>query len=453
MDSSDKSHDLAESQWLLLLLSLVVIMAALLALFLGQKHLSADGSHYLRLILDTGETTRAAWSRQFANDLTQWLVVLAVRSGLRDVFVLSHLYGLGLFILYPLLFLICALAVRGERPLLLIYPLLSIAGVNLPASAVLFGESHEMVLLTWPILFLAIRRAPLKAFEVAILWTLLLFFTRVYETSLPVSILFLLILIVRLARTGKLDSSLRSRTRLIWSVALILSAIGASIAAYFIFFPDNPDNKASFASSMGEMAGNPKAILAFVVTSCLSLLWVSGRPFYGMLALFSLGVSCLVMLRGGDYSSMGQSFSARGLSLLLLPLLVLWTLFVARYPHSSSGWLPVILFAYISVASFSEVATLPRWLGYLNDFRTVLTKNEGLVSLKESGLEGGYGGWAWTYPTMSVLLQAPCVRTIVLNDPSVTWQPFDPSQKLVLKDFVSYGPVLHRIDPTASLCD
>ena len=151
--------------------------------------------------------------------------------------------------------------------------------------------------------------------------------------------------------------------------------------------------------------------------------------------------------------SLGDSFQARGLGLLLLPLLLLSALLVSRVDTHIPRLLPLVLCVYLSVATYYEIASLSQWNGYLNDFRHALTRHEGLVPLADTQLARGYGQWAWTNPTLSVLLQGPCVRSIVLNDPAVDWQPFDPSHRLVLKGFVAYGPALHSIDPRASRCD
>jgi hypothetical protein len=455
-ETHQKNSDAASSSfsprhWNALLLSLAVIMATLLALILADKHLYADGAHYLRSVLDSGAIQHVGLSRGFANDITQWPLALAIHFGARDISFLSHVYGLSIIYIYPLTFLLCAVAVRGERPLLLIFPLLSMAGINLAASAVLFGESQVMPLLAWPILFLAIRRTPLRVIDIALLWSLLLLFTRVYETSLAVSLLLAIIFIARLIQTGRLEPALRWRSRLTWSVALGLSLIAIAIAGYFILFPRDAANRGSFISSLSRMIGNPKGQCLLAVSSFLSLGLLSARRIYGALALGSIGIFCIALIQGNHYSSMVDSFEARNLT-LLLPLLMLWALLIAWRSPPARTWASAILCLYITVASLSEAATLTKWKGYLDDFRTALNSHQGFLSLKESGLEGGYGFWFWTMPTMSLLLQGQCVHTVVLNDPAVSWQPFDPRQQLMLKNYVSYGPQLQAIDPTARRC-
>lgn len=445
------SHSFLNRPWNTLLFSLAVIMATLLALILGHKHLAADGAHYLRQVLDNRAIQHIGWSRAYANDITQWPVVLAIHAGVRNISLLSHLYGLSLIYIYPLTFLICAFAVRGERPLLLIFPLLSIAGINLPASAVLFGESQVMPLLAWPILFLAIRRTPLKIVEIALLWSLLLLFTRVYETSLPISLLFSLIFIVRLLRAGKLEPADRWRSRITWLIALGLSSMAILIAGYFIIFPRDAANRGAFINSFSGMIANPKGLLLLSVSSFLSLGLLSARRIYGALALVAIGLFCIVWMKGNDHSSLLDSFGARGLT-LMLPLVMFWALLIAWRSPPAKNWVSLILFLYISVASLGEIATLASWQGYLNDFRTVLSRHQGMISFKDSRLEGGYGVWNWTMPTMSLLLQGQCVRTIILNEPSVSWQPFDPLQELMLKKYVRYGPQLQTIDSSAPRC-
>ena len=428
-------------------------MMAPIAAVLVHKHLAADGSHYLRQILDERSVTRIAWSRQYANDITQWPVVLAISLGLRDVHLLSYVFGLGLVSLYPLTFLVCVVAVRGERPVLLIFPLISIAGVNLPASGILCGESHAMALLAWPILFLAIRRAQLTPLEVGLLWFLLVLFTRVYEASLFPSLLFAGIFLIRLRQSEKVSPAVRQRSLWTWSVALLMSLVAIAIAAYFIVNPVNPANRSSFAEGMFKMIGNPQALVALAVAIGLSLGFVTRRLVWCWISIAPIGFLFVLMVTGRGPIWLSDSFQARGLSLFLLPLLLVLALIVSRVENMVPRVLPMVLCAYLFFAASYEIASLPRWAAYLNDFRQELASNEGLVPLASTDIGSGWGQWAWTNPTISVLLQSPCVRTIVQNDPSVTWQPFDPSQRLVLQDYVAYGPALHPIDPMARLCD
>lgn len=431
----------------------MLIMMAPIAAVLVHKHLAADGSHYLLQILDGRSVIRHAWSRQYANDITQWPVVLAISLGLRDVHLLSYVFGLGIVSLYPLSFLACVVAVRGERPILLIFPLISIAGVNLPASGILCGESHAMVLLAWPILFLAIRRAQLTPLEVGLLWFLLLLFTRVYEASLLPSLLFGGIFFLRLSKSEKMSPADRQRSLWTWSVALLMSLAAISIAAYFIANPISPANKSSFARDMFRMIRNPQAVVALAVAIGLSLGFATRRLVWLWISIAPIGFLFVLMVTGRGQTLLGDSFQARSLSLFLLPLLLVLALMVSRVENMVPRMLPMVLCAYLFFAASYEIASLPRWAAYLNNFRQELASNEGLVPLASTDIGRGWGQWYWTNPTISVLLQSPCVRTIVQNDPSVDWQPFDPSQRLVLQDYVAYGPALHPIDPKARLCD
>jgi len=431
---------------------MLIIMAPIAAV-LVHKHLAADGSHYLLQILDGRSVIGHAWSRQYANDITQWPVVLAISLGLRDVHLLSYVFGLGIVSLYPLTFLACVVAVRGERPMLLVYPLISIAGVNLPASGILCGESHAMVLLAWPILFLAIRRAQLTPLEVGLLWFLLLLFTRVYEASLLPSLLFGGIFLLRLSKSEKMSPADRQRSLWTWSVALLMSLAAIAIAAYFIANPVSPANKSSFARDMFRMIRNPQAVVALAVAIGLSLGFATRRLVWFWISIAPIGFLFVLMVTGRGQTLLSDSFQARSLSLFLLPILLVLALMVSRVESMVPRMLPMVLCAYLFFAASYEIASLPRWSAYLNNFRQELASNEGLVPLASTDIGRGWGQWYWTNPTISVLLQFPCVRTIVQNDPSVDWQPFDPSQRLVLQDYVAYGPALHPIDPKARLCD
>lgn len=189
------------SNVLLYVLLFLLISFAVIQSLIIEKHFSADGAHYFTTILDSKNFTYIAWSRQFANYLTQLPLVLAVKLGLKDIPLLSKLFAIGLYFPYIASFALCIYAIRRENSLLLVFPLISIVGINLPGDYILIGEHHVMVLLSWPILLLSLRKEPLTWSDGGLLWLLLALFSRTYEAATIPAVIFSTIFVIRLSRT------------------------------------------------------------------------------------------------------------------------------------------------------------------------------------------------------------------------------------------------------------
>ena len=74
-----------------------VISAALWIGFSADTYFASDGSFYFAIILDNATFTNVAPSRAHAEYLTQWPLVLAVRSGVTDLYALEIFFGLGVW--------------------------------------------------------------------------------------------------------------------------------------------------------------------------------------------------------------------------------------------------------------------------------------------------------------------------------------------------------------------
>ena len=74
-----------------------VISGALWIGFAADTYFASDGSFYFSIILDNATFTGVAPSRAHAEYLTQWPLVLAVRSGVTDLETLEIFFGFGIW--------------------------------------------------------------------------------------------------------------------------------------------------------------------------------------------------------------------------------------------------------------------------------------------------------------------------------------------------------------------
>ena len=158
-----------------------------------DKHLSLDGVNYFFMVLEAQEFSKVAWSRQFAEFINQWLLVLPVRWGETNIPVLTKLFGISIALPYFLSFLLCYWARRGEDKSDLFFPLLSLASISAIGDYDLACEHHVMMNVAWPIYFLLTSRGKLLWRNGLVLCSLLFVFLRLYETAiLPAGLFFLI---------------------------------------------------------------------------------------------------------------------------------------------------------------------------------------------------------------------------------------------------------------------
>lgn len=420
------------------------ISVALLNSFRMDRHLSADGVHYFRTILDGGGFCRVEPGRWFAETLTQWPLVVAVRAGVTDVPVLKAVFAAGLYLPWALAFGLCLRAVRRENPAPLALPILAMACVDLPADAILAGEHHVMVLLASPILLLILRREAPTWGDGLLLLTSLVAFTATYPTAFLPALLFSLLLAGRL-RAGPVDP----RVATIRGLALLLSLATVAIGVLSSASPRDPANREFFRHSIRVIADDPEILLPAVFSILFLVAMTSrGRAWF---ALAAVPLVLFVPYSLWAVSSMTalDSFAARTLTVTLLPPLLLLTVVVhARAPNVSRLGLGLLGVAVLAIVA-ANVRRSTGWSRYRAEMVSVLKTQRGFIPVEATALDHDPFRWGWTSPDLSVVWSWPLVRAIVLNRRAEAWEPFDPQRTLVLKRYVRYDSVFEEADPTA----
>lgn len=435
------------SDVLLYVLLFLLVSFPLIYSFSIDKHLSADGAHYFAQILDQGDFTYIAWSRQFSNYLTQWPVVLAVKLGLKHVPLLSDFYAIGLYFPYIASYLLCIYAVRRENHFLLVFPLVSIVGINLSADYILVGEHHVMTLLSWPILLLLLRKEPLTWLDGWLLWMLLILFSLSYETSIIPAIIFSAILGLKLYQKRQI-----SKQTIIDGIALLLSFVVFSIALYAIVDPRSESNKSNFASSVLGILGNKSALVAASFAFFSTIGPVCRKKSLILVSLFPIAIYVGVLLLTSHGVSASESFNSRTLSLSLLPFLLVCAI-VSRYGNTkpnkvSTGML--VLFVLVMVIGNLRFST--DWKNFRNQVIEIVTTESGYIPIEETAVQGSPYRWIWNNPQLGIVLSYPCVEAVLLNSSDIKWQAFNPREELILKRYVGYDAFFSRVDNNITVC-
>ena len=406
-----------------------------------DKHLSADGTLYFSSILDTGNFTYFAWSRKFANLLTEWPVVLAIKLQVTNIPLLISLYGIGIYSPYVISFLTCIYAVRNENSSLLAFPLLSIIGINFSGDYLLFGEHHVMVLLSWPILLLLLRREPLNWLDGLLLWVMLFLFSRTYESAIIPLVIYLLVLSLKVYKVRRARKQLS-----IYIISLALNISAILIALHFIVNPRDPSNKLSFISGiMSGLLGNESALLAasFAFLSAVGLML--GKKNMTLALLIPLGLYIPFAFLNSHGHTAFDSFASRTLTSSLLPFLIVCAIFHHCYNGNSSSRSARILVVLVLSLSLLNLHFARDWTNLRMHVKDILNENQGYILLEETSIKDNPYRWYWNNPGLSIIWSYPCVKSILLNTPDTKWEPFNPRKQLILKSYISYDVFFRRV--------
>jgi hypothetical protein len=427
--------------WLLFIL----IATALIHSFLIDKHFACDGVVYFWEMLEKRDFVHHDWTRQYSLYITQWPVVIALKSGVNDLCFLNKLFSFGVFSVYLLSFSLCIYSLRGMEKTMLVWPLLSMAAFNLTTDYHLTGEFPVVMLLSWPILFLILRRHPTLT-DLIILVLLLFTFTRIYQSAALIATVFIVLMVYQQFR-------LKSRRPRIWFVVLIFLCLAAQIiAVYSVVYPYSETNKDSFIKGLNLLIYNIPAVVAIGFTGLLFIGLITKKTWIILITLIPLLYYVSYILRYNQGTHISISFSSRTLSATFFPLLLVFSL-VFYYRQIKLTPLPLLMVAvFIGVMVGSNIRFSNDWKVFREDFRSTLRQNTGFVPVEKTCLFNGGGYWNWTNPYLSLAWSEGCVQTIVLNDPPRRTFPFDPRRVLLLKEYLTYAPGFLEIDSTAHVC-
>lgn len=423
-----------------------LISVALFDAFSVDKHLSADGVHYFVRILDGATFLHVDDARAFAEYVIQWPLVLAVKAGMTHVPSLSWIFALGIYLPYVLSFAVCLFAVRRDNPAMLSLPLLSMVCINLPADYILAGEHHILILLASPILLLVLRRKPPTRTDGFLLVLLLATFSRTYPTAVVPALLFTVLLAIRMySDRGNVQ------TTVIRGLALTLSVATIALGAYSILNPRVAVNQHFFRIAMPMVFWHVETLFPAAFSGFFLLGLVNRWRVWPVLSTGCLGLYATYVFRANHGLTALESFSARTLTVSLLPPLLILAVAVHYRDSALVGFRKAILAVMILTAVVWNLRMSSHWGGYREEMVRILRTESGLVPLAATKLDRNPCRWGWTSPEMSVVWSYPVVRAIVQNRPNEPTVPFDPENRLILKNYVMYDAVFAGVDPNARI--
>jgi len=393
-----------------------------------EKHLSLDGVNYFYWVLENRDFPHVAWSRQYAEYVNEWVLMVALSVGVNEIPTLIQAYGLGIYIVYIGSFLICIWARRDSDLLHLVFPLASLFLIDSISDYDLACEHHVMSLLSWPIVFLLTRSCRLSTIDIGLIIGLLCIFTRTYETGLLLGAIFILVIVLRIR------SGVPKREETVLYVAILLCVITIVIGISFVLWPRSPSNKANFLDSIYLLPRNLEAITSLLVFSLLSVNFVISGTFKKVqsviAAIVLVVIANYVYVRAtSDYAlTSWMSFGSRTFSGIFLPALHILFLMAVLFPRRFRERMQLTVFAifFIIMQGFSTYDT-KNWLSVKEAYQGILENSYGFVEVDSTVLvKDPYKDyiWNWNHTQLGLVWSESCVKTIFLNGPQI-WQPVD----------------------------
>jgi len=399
---------------------------------LKGRVLYGDGAWYVLVHLLTPQRFNDYdFQRTFASVITQAPVLLGQRLGIERVSVYAALYSFGVFVV-PAIAMMIGLWLSRRQPLLFAAIAAAIPiwgfGINFINS-----EANVMFGFAWLAASIIAMRGPAPLLRGLVLPALALALLRTYEGMLlagPV-----------LAAWATVAAS-RTRSE-IERIGLVLSTLLFVVAAAIGFggfvAPRDPNNALRFAESVFAYLRGPHCFLLLSVACALAAFavpiprarWIASAAS----AMFGIGF-VVAILRLDGYYSFSVYYHNRTFIVLLLPAVLAA---LAAIDLWRSGWLaegiepygawPAIMLVPIAFAVAGDIAGTYRWQSFVASFCRVLEQDMPPdARLKALQASGARTGWAWTHPSMSMLLRSRGSSAMVVNQPGASsWEPFDPN--------------------------
>ncbi|MCA9778369.1 MAG: hypothetical protein KC800_16695 [Candidatus Eremiobacteraeota bacterium] len=406
--------------------------------FAVDLHLATDGSYYFVSIVDDKWFTDFDWGRVHSTYLTQWLLYLATVGGVTSIPALKFCFAGGIYSMYVLSMVSCLYAVRNECPRLLLFPILSIAAVNLPASYTLYGETQPAALLAWPVLLLLLRSNIWTKTDGVLLCGLAFLWMRTYQ---GISIAALICALVAIHR---FFSSRQGPTRFFLVVFIVIQAFHICTALGGALYPRDPSNAGAFLrSSLETVASLPFAVSIFFLTLIVGgSLWGMKRGVIASLTALGLCFALRLWITHQGYTaeipSASFSFGYRTAIATVLPLLMIGAILFARREFEVPVEAFRLALLFLTLSTLYQAKMTWEWDQFRELYRATLARSSGYVPVEKTPMYGSPSGWGWVNPMLSVIWSGPVVRSVVLNPENVGWQPYDPREHRPLSKFLRY---------------
>ncbi len=437
--------------------SLVAVLVERCTAVAGDLQLWGDGSWFLVKIASsrTYYLWVADWKRElfrsrlFTILAEQTPLVLATHLRIHSLHALSLIVGIT-FYSHALISLYLCYRFSAKRWYML-FPLLSFVAGSMNVEAYLSTDSHFIVSLYWPLLFILLFRCKLTRGTTLLLILLAIPTILSYESMMFFGVI---LAGVCLWRWKHLPPQ-----RLLMAGLAIWFVSGAALAVAATIWPFDPSNRSGFLHAFFFLlhSSHVAAKVSLLVLLCCAVLFALPWRIAGIqkiaaaVGLLSVLYLCCDVLVGRTPSSLEVEVPARVLN-LLLPLAATALLFVVlsgwSKPDARAIGLAAMLIGGLGIGqALWNLGAIMRWQGMLATLRYELLLHEGPVAFEDSILSREQLGPLhlrdlhahWPLLPLSLYAAGPGeIHSIILPEPG-TYFPFDPFAPDTLPDLSRYG--------------
>ena len=400
---------------------------ALIYSSISARALYADGAYaVLNSFLTPNRFDDYDAQRTFASFIIQAPLLFGQRMGFDGVYSYAILYSLGLFV-FPALLMIWALYILRRQILSLSFLCFCILaygfGVNFINSEanIMFG----LVLISVAILVGSNTAHYLRGYFLPLIAFALLF---VYEGMLLVGPFLAFLAVIAFKR----QKNTLERIGLVISALLFI--LGAVVGLGGFLAPRDANNASGFLSQALTYLKHPQFLI--LLSGIMAALGVNIRHrvvkiiFLALSFCFAVGFFWGVIKLDGYYSYSVYYYN-RSFLVFLMPIVLAVVCFANYYypllvKDATISVNSIFLVVPLLFVVAGDVLGTYRWNIYVKQFCMALdSPMSSSDRLKYLQSTGAVTGWAWTHPTMSILLRKQGDTSIVANDPAAfSWEPF-----------------------------
>jgi len=419
-----------------------LVTLAIIYFSLSHRHLYGDGANYFLQVLTAKNFFIPHYSRILATSLKEIFLVIAINLGVKNISLLSVIFGLNNFAPPVVGLGLSYLMIPEGKKSYFVFALTNFLFWFQNNSFHVNSEIHLVQACFWPIFFYFFFRENSKPFKTTIALLCSIVLISSYEAVIVI--------------LGLLSySSLRSKKGM--SVFIPLFVFGILLNLYWILYPDDPLRDSNWWYSIQFFSIFTFPPFWASVAILLILLWssVSAKSLIQIKIGIAL-ISALVVMGWPilfpELLHPNYQFRARLFNIIFpfgMASLVWWQKKKLEQVLSFPSW-PAIITTTIFI--FFQLELTFYWNSYLNNLGAELSSNHGIIKYSETMLDKkpslAQFRSSWTLPTMSLLLQAISkkeVNTLIQNEREDIWQPWDPKNKNTWPDLTSYG-IIYNIE-------
>ena len=427
---------------------------------LASRCLYADGAHEFIRTLAAQDFCSLMWCRQFSYYIAEFPLVLLIKLGVTDMNWLRLAFGVGCFLLWPLIMMGC----HWLSPKNFWLVVVAAAAGYLNAAYMAIGEHIVAHALFWPALFAILYARPLTPLAALILLVSSTGLLFSYESQLFLCLPLAALSLWRIFEARRSPTAEKKWCWLVLLAAALLCLTAAAIGFYAVVKPENPAELSGFKHQSAELIGQPGWTLTWTVfwIGLMLGVWFSDRVWevirtkiVGSVVLLGLVIWGLWPLLAPGSLDPARQFHHRILD-LLVPLALLPVAVMSRYRPQwlaeKKRWrLKQLAAVLLLVQSVWQISATCQWQLDLGKMQALLDDHRGVIPfhstiLATSSLESPGQDFEWTMPCLSLAINpSPHIQSLICGESYISpqraafWQPFDPLNSERLPALQHYG--------------